>query len=96
MEQLTQAQFDALPKPDRDPVPYHFRLRGGGVEEQGITHIVNRTGTKAGVVVGGGDPCQLEGCNGVRLSVRWQDGKLTRPCTKGLLDTSLPGVMKIG
>jgi hypothetical protein len=27
--------------------------------------------------------CQMEGCNGVRLYVRWRDGHQTRPCSKG-------------
>lgn len=29
-------------------------------------------------------PCRLEGCNGLRLPVRWKDGKVTYPCTRGL------------
>jgi hypothetical protein len=29
--------------------------------------------------------CQMEGCNGLRISVRWADGKHTFPCSKGLL-----------
>ncbi len=28
--------------------------------------------------------CQLEGCTGTRVGVRWPDGKLTWPCTKGM------------
>lgn len=28
--------------------------------------------------------CQLEGCNGRRLTVKWTDGKTTKPCTKGM------------
>lgn len=27
--------------------------------------------------------CNLEGCRGLRLHVRWPDGKRTRPCSKG-------------
>ncbi len=46
--------------------------------------VVSRDGRQSGKVIGGGDHCQLSGCTGIRLSVRWDDGKLTRPCTKGL------------
>lgn len=28
--------------------------------------------------------CTLEGCRGSRIGVRWTDGKITYPCTKGL------------
>ncbi len=28
--------------------------------------------------------CIMEGCSGVRLGVRWSDGKLTFPCTSGM------------
>ena len=46
--------------------------------------VYARDGRKSGRIVGGGDFCRLEGCTGVRISVRWPDGKLTRPCSKGL------------
>ena len=94
---MTRDEFDLLPKLDRQPVPYHFRLRGGGVEEIGVSHVLNRDSSQAGVVIGGGEDCNLEGCGGVKLSVRWPDGRLTRPCTKGMTDVpGLPDVMKIG
>lgn len=28
--------------------------------------------------------CMLESCTGVRCWVRWPDGKVTKPCSKGL------------
>jgi hypothetical protein len=28
--------------------------------------------------------CTLESCGGIRLGVRWPDGRLTWPCSKGL------------
>lgn len=46
--------------------------------------VYSRDGRASGRIVGGGDICRLEGCTGVRVSVRWSDGKLTRPCFKGL------------
>jgi len=95
---MTRADLDALPRLDRSPVPYHFRRRGGGVMTgPGVCYILNRTSTQVGVVIGGGEECNLGGCGGVKLSVRWPDGRLTRPCTKGLTDVpDMPDVMKIG
>lgn len=40
-------------------------------------------------------PCSLEGCTGVRMYVKWPDGKHTYPCSKGC--TQLAGhLWKIG
>jgi hypothetical protein len=38
-----------------------------------------------GTLTGGFRNCQMEGCRGKRLGVRWDDGKLTFPCTHGML-----------
>jgi hypothetical protein len=38
--------------------------------------------------------CQLEGCPGLRIAVRWPDGKLTWPCDEGLT-TNLKYQVKI-
>ncbi len=46
--------------------------------------VFARNGCTRGRIIGGGDRCQLEGCIGVRISVRWPDGSLTRPCSEGL------------
>ncbi len=37
-----------------------------------------------GLTTGGTRRCQLEGCTGVRVGVRWPDGKITWPCTEGM------------
>jgi len=39
-------------------------------------------------------PC-FDGCGGLRLAVRWKDGKITYPCTKGMGITK-DGSLKIG
>lgn len=39
---------------------------------------------EAGFTTGSYHNCQMDGCNGVRLSVKWPDGKHTFPCTKGM------------
>jgi len=33
--------------------------------------------------------CRLDGCRGVRIPVRWSDGKHTFPCSKGMVE--VPG-----
>lgn len=47
------------------------------------THVRSRDGQRTGEVRGT-RPCQLAGCRGLRLLVRWPDGKRTHPCTKGM------------
>lgn len=94
---MTRKQFEKLPRLDRTPKPYHFRLRSGGVAEQGISYVLNRDATQVGVVIGSSEYCPLAGCSGIPLSVRWPDGSLTKPCTKGMVDVpGLPDVLRIG
>lgn len=50
----------------------------------GQKRVYARTGRTHGRIVGGGDFCRLEGCTGIRVSVRWPNGTLTRPCSNGL------------
>ena len=40
--------------------------------------------TVQGKATGGERVCQMAGCNGRRIVVRWPDGKITHPCTKGM------------
>lgn len=44
-----------------------------------------RHGRLRGRLTGGSRVCPLEGCPGARLGVRWPDGRLTWPCTKGMI-----------
>jgi len=39
----------------------------------------------AGKPTGAQRRCQLEGCLGRRIGVRWPDGRITWPCSKGML-----------
>jgi hypothetical protein len=48
------------------------------------TLVYSRDGKLRGVASGSEHRCQLEGCGGVRVSVRWDDGRRTFPCSKGL------------
>lgn len=54
-------------------------LRRRGVE------IESRSGEEVGLTNGNWRACHMEGCKGVRLSVRWPDGRYTYPCSKGLI-----------
>lgn len=49
------------------------------------TRVVSRTGSHEGRLTGGRHMCATESCSGERLGVRWDDGKLTFPCTKDML-----------
>jgi len=47
--------------------------------------VKSRDGRMVGVPTGAERRCQLSGCTGRRLGVRWPDGKITYPCTKGMI-----------
>jgi hypothetical protein len=59
----------------------------GKGQPEGQALVYGRSGspyaTRKGRVVGE-RPCQLEACGGTRLAVRWPNGHLTWPCTKGM------------
>ena len=46
--------------------------------------VISRDENEKGITTGGNYLCRLEGCTGLRLAVRWNDGKTTYPCTKGM------------
>lgn len=48
------------------------------------TQVLNRDKTRKGTLTGGNRMCQMAGCRGLSLGVRWENGKLTWPCTKGM------------
>jgi hypothetical protein len=47
--------------------------------------VVSRDGKKKGKTTGGCYRCRMDGCPGLRIGVRWEDGKLTFPCSKGMI-----------
>ena len=49
------------------------------------TQVQSRDGKVTGRVTSTSRRCQLEGCGGIRIGVRWPDGRLTYPCSKGLI-----------
>ena len=48
------------------------------------TPVVSRDGKDIGHATGSTHMCSQHGCNGVRVSVRWPDGAITFPCSKGM------------
>jgi len=47
--------------------------------------IYSRDGTEEGIVLGETSrPC-FEGCCGTRLAVRWEDKRITYPCSHGIV-----------
>jgi len=46
--------------------------------------VLSRDMKLTGTCTGGTRRCPLDGCTGLRVGVRWPDGKLTWPCTKGM------------
>ena len=55
-------------------------------EDDPRTTVWSRDGAEAGKATGGSRQCAMEGCRGLRIGVRWPDGKLTWPCTKGTME----------
>jgi hypothetical protein len=49
-----------------------------------VEKVLDRTGREEGVTTGSFKRCNLEGCKGLRVMVRWPDGKWTWPCTAGM------------
>lgn len=61
------------------------------------TRIVSRDGKLEGAATGSTHACTLHGCRGVRITVRWPDGTISHPCSKGLLPApDSGGALKIG
>ena len=48
------------------------------------TPVYSRDTKLRGKSTGAFRRCTLEGCGGERVYVRWPDGRLTCPCSKGL------------
>lgn len=57
----------------------------GVVDDWAGVHIWARDCRTVGVATGTVTRCSMAGCTGIRIWVRWPDGRLTKPCSKGLL-----------
>lgn len=48
------------------------------------TIIISRDLEKVGRTTGANYSCQMSGCNGIRITTKWEDNKVTHPCSKGI------------
>ena len=48
------------------------------------TIVHSRDREQRGVATGNTHECAMYGCSGLRVSVRWPDGRITFPCSKGM------------
>lgn len=46
--------------------------------------MISRDEKNTGIFTGVTRPYNLEGCRGLRHTVKWNDGKISYPCGKGL------------
>jgi hypothetical protein len=46
--------------------------------------VLSRDKKHIGFTTGAVRHCALEGCRGLRIVVKWQDGKITYPCSAGM------------
>ncbi len=60
------------------------------------TKVYSQNEKEVGHTTGSRRQCQLSGCLGVGIYVRWADGKLTIPCSKGLVTGPEKHSLKIG
>lgn len=47
-------------------------------------YVLTRNGKEKGQTTGAAHKCRLDGCSGWRITVRWPDGKLSYPCSRGM------------
>lgn len=48
------------------------------------TPVISRDGRLRGKLLGGRRPCKEKGCTGSLLSIRWENGQVTEPCTTAM------------
>lgn len=56
-----------------------------GPDSGDYLQVWNLAGDELAVRTGGWRRCQLAGCTGVQVGLRWPDRRITWACTKGLL-----------
>lgn len=57
--------------------------------------VISRDAKHTGETTGGHYHCTLECCKGDRIAVRWDNGRITFPCTKGMTLVNRGKVWKI-
>ena len=51
----------------------------------GFKTIKSRIGDEIGKFTGSTKRCTMSSCKGTRYAVKWSDGKLTWPCSEGIV-----------
>lgn len=65
------------------------------MKKEPYAKMLSRNGQMVGQILNmHSRPCTMEGCTGVRIHVKWPDGKSTYPCSKGCREIS-PGLLQI-
>jgi hypothetical protein len=59
-------------------------LRPPPKTERGIPVFARGARKAEGRTLGGTRRCRMDGCAGIRIAVRWNSGKMTWPCSKGM------------
>ena len=57
---------------------------GDGPFNRPIWKVWSRTLKEYGKTTGKLRHCNMEGCNGLKVQVKWPDGKTTWPCSEGM------------
>lgn len=60
------------------------------------TPVRSRSGDEVGKLTGGKRKCQMDGCRGQQLCVRWTDRVRTWPCTHGMTYDDVAKEWRIG
>ncbi len=67
-----------------------------GPSDLSALHTVrSKDGKRRGTVTRSFRRCQLDGCGGLRIRVRWSDGRVTWPCSAGMTFSRAGGVGRI-
>lgn len=81
-EYIVSGSSLSLSKEDRDACA--AALSEAKESIRGLDFIESYNGSSRGAILNpNSHPCTLEGCTGTRMYVKWQDGTVTYPCTKG-------------
>ena len=62
------------PKAKRAADPWGAGFKVYTIDGKTIGHTTGNLGS-----------CTLAGCTGLRVGVKWPDGKITKPCSKGMI-----------
>lgn len=65
-------------------MPYSNLQEDNAMSYPKDTIILSKNKALVGKATGANYHCQMEGCNGLRITTRWENNEITRPCSKGI------------